>query len=171
MPYLKIYIHFVWSTKNRHPYLNTFESRQLVWNHIKENAKQKGIHVDFVNGYEDHCHCLISLGINQSVEKVMQLIKGESSYWINKNTDLFPNLKGEKFEWQSEYFALSVSESILKRVRNYIKNQENHHRKKSFGEEYDKIREVFSSSSDSSSHHPTEVGRNLVLRTRRDTSD
>jgi putative transposase len=147
MPYLKIYIHFVWSTKNRHPYLNTFESRQLVWNHIKENAKQKGIHVDFVNGYEDHCHCLISLGINQSVEKVMQLIKGESSYWINKNTDLFPNLKGEKFEWQSEYFALSVSESILKRVLNYIKNQENHHRKKSFGEEYDEIKGIFENES------------------------
>jgi REP element-mobilizing transposase RayT len=127
MPYLKIYIHFVWCTKNRYPFLNTIESRQLVWNHIKENAKQKGIHVDFVNGYEDHCHCLISLGINQSVEKVMQLIKGESSYWINKNPNLFPNLKGKRFEWQSEFFALSVSESILKRVRNYIKNQEAHH--------------------------------------------
>ncbi len=114
MPYLKIYIHFVWCTKNRYPFLNTIESRQLVWNHIKENAKQKSIHVDFVKGYEDHCHCLISQGINQSVEKVMQLIKGESSYWINHNPDLFPNLKGKKFEWQSEFFALSVSESILK---------------------------------------------------------
>lgn len=81
----------------------------------------------------------------------MQLIKGESSYWINKNPDLFQNLKGKRFEWQSEFFALSVSESILKRVRNYIKNQENHHRKKPFGEEYDKIKEVFSSSSSSSS--------------------
>jgi putative transposase len=83
------------------------------------------------------------LGINQSVEKVMQLIKGESSYWINQNPDLFPNLKGKKFEWQSEFFALSVSESILKRVRNYIKNQEVHHCKKSFDDEYEKIREVF----------------------------
>jgi putative transposase len=77
----------------------------------------------------------------------MQLIKGESSYWINKNIDLFPNLKGEKFEWQSEYFALSVSESILKRVLNYIKNQENHHRKKSFGEEYDEIKGIFENES------------------------
>lgn len=151
MPYLKIYIHFVWCTKNRYPFLNTIESRQLVWNHIKENAKQKGIHIDFVNGYEDHCHCLISLGINQSVEKVMQLIKGESSYWINQNPDLFPNLKGKRFEWQSEFFALSVSESILKRVRNYIKNQESHHSKKPFGEEYDKIKKVFEKKGDVSS--------------------
>ena len=61
----------------------------------------------------------------------------------NKNPDLFPNLKGKKFEWQSEFFALSVSESILKRVRNYIKNQEAHHSKKSFEDEYVQIRNVF----------------------------
>ncbi|WP_298306110.1 IS200/IS605 family transposase [Flavobacterium sp.] len=139
MPYLKIYIHFVWSTKNRFPYLNTIESRQLVWKHIKENAIKKDIHIDFINGYEDHCHCLISLKIDQSVDKIMQLIKGESSYWINKNNHLFPNLSGKKFEWQDEYFALSVSESILPRVRNYIKNQESHHKKRTFKSEYDEI--------------------------------
>ena len=123
MPYLKIYIHFVWCTKKREPFLNTLESRQLVWKHIKENAIQKGIYIDFINGYEDHCHCLISLNINQSVDKVMQLIKGESSFWINKNRHLFPNLKGRKFEWQDEYFALSVSESVVYKVRNYIKEE------------------------------------------------
>ena len=143
MPYLKIYIHFVWCTKNREPFLNTLESRQLVWKHIKENAIQKGIYIDFINGYEDHCHCLISLNINQSGDKVMQLIKGESSFWINKNRHLFPNLKGRKFEWQDEYFALSVSESVVYKVRNYIKNQEVHHKKKTFKEECDAIIEKY----------------------------
>jgi REP element-mobilizing transposase RayT len=143
MPYLKIYIHFVWSTKNREPFLNTIESRQKVWQHIKENAKSKGIYIDFINGYEDHCHCLISLGINQSVDKVMQLIKGESSFWINKNKELFPNLNGRKFEWQDEYFALSVSESVLDRVRNYIKKQEDHHSKKTYQDEYDEFFEKY----------------------------
>lgn len=143
MPYLKIYIHFVWSTKNRQPFLNTLESRQLVWNHIKENAKDKGIYIDFINGYEDHYHCLISLGVNQSIEKIMQLIKGESSFWINKNKHLFPNLEGRRFEWQEEYFALSVSESVLDKVRNYIRNQEAHHQKKDFKQEYDEIIEKF----------------------------
>ena len=143
MPYLKIYIHFVWCTKNREPFLNTLESRQLVWKHIKENAIQKGIYIDFINGYEDHCHCLISLNINQSIDKVMQLIKGESSFWINKNRHLFPNLKGRKFEWQDEYFALSVSESVVYKVRNYIKNQEVHHKKKTFKEECDAIIEKY----------------------------
>lgn len=80
MSYLKIYIHFVWTTKNRIPYLNTLKSRQIFWNLIKESAKEKGIHIDFINGYDDHCHCLVSLGPSQSIEKIMQLIKGESSY-------------------------------------------------------------------------------------------
>jgi len=129
--------------KKQRTIFETLESRQLVWKHIKENAIQKGIYIDFINGYEDHCHCLISLNINQSVDKVMQLIKGESSFWINKNRHLFPNLKGRKFEWQDEYFALSVSESVVDKVRNYIKNQEEHHKKKTFKEEYDEIIEKY----------------------------
>jgi REP element-mobilizing transposase RayT len=59
------------------------------------------------------------------------LLKGESSYWINKN-----KIFKTKFEWQDEYFAVSVSESSVNRVRDYIKDQENHHKKKSFNDEY-----------------------------------
>lgn len=134
MPFVKVYIHFVWSTKNRYPYLNTKELRNKVWNHIRENARKKGIFIDFVNGYDDHCHCLISLGVDQTIQKVMQLIKGESSFWINQQ-----GLTKEKFEWQQEYFAVSVSESILDKVRNYIKNQETHHQKKTFQDEFDEF--------------------------------
>jgi REP element-mobilizing transposase RayT len=105
-----------------------------MWNHIRENAKEKGIHIDFINGYSEHCHCLISLGVDQTIQKVMQLIKGESSFWMN-NQKLILN----KFEWQDEYFAVSVSESVLDKVRNYIKNQEQHHSKKTFDEEYDEF--------------------------------
>jgi REP element-mobilizing transposase RayT len=131
MPFIKVYIHFVWSTKNRIPFLETKEIRQKVWNHIKENSIKKGIFIDYVNGYSDHCHCLISLGSNQNIVKVVQLIKGESSFWINKK-----KLTKEKFQWQSEYFAVSVSESMIDKVRNYIKKQEIHHHKKTFQEEY-----------------------------------
>ncbi len=62
------------------------------------------------------------------------LIKGESSFWINKN-----HLTAEKFEWQDEYFAVSVSESLLDQVRSYIQNQEDHHSKKTFQEEYEEF--------------------------------
>jgi len=58
------------------------------------------------------------------------LIKGESSFWVNQN-----NLTPEKFSWQDDYFAVSVSESQVIAIINYIKNQEKHHSKKSFEEE------------------------------------
>jgi len=134
MPYIKVYIHFVWSTKNRKPFLSTKELRENVWQHIKGNAKEKGIYIDYINGYKDHCHCLVSLGIDQTIQKTMQLIKGESSYWINKE-----KIMNQKFEWQNEYFAVSVSESMVNKVRTYIKNQEKHHSTKSFQEEYEEF--------------------------------
>jgi REP element-mobilizing transposase RayT len=67
----------------------------------------------------------------QTIDKILMLLKGESSFWINKN-----KISCGKFEWQDEYFAVSVSESAVNRVRDYIKNQENHHKKKSFNDEY-----------------------------------
>jgi len=134
MAHVKVYIHFVWSTKNREAYLNTKELRKKVWQHIRENAKEKEIFIDFINGYAEHCHCLISLGTDQTIQQIMQLVKGESAYWINKN-----QLTEVKFEWQDEYFAVSVSESMLDKVRGYIKNQEEHHSKKTFQEEYDEF--------------------------------
>ena len=63
MAFIKVYIHFIWSTKNRVPFLDSSELRKKVWEHIKENAKEKGIFIDTINGYQEHCHCLISLGI------------------------------------------------------------------------------------------------------------
>ena len=64
----------------------------------------------------------------------MQLIKGESAFWFNKQ-----ELTKQKLEWQDEYFAVSVSESQIDMVRNYIKNQEGHHKHKTFQQEYDEF--------------------------------
>jgi putative transposase len=130
MPFVKVWIHFVWSTKNREPLLND-EIRQNVFRHIRENAKDKNIHIDFINGYVDHVHCLISLGTDQTIENIMRLIKGESSFWINKS-----NLCKTKFGWQDEYFAVSVSESNVPSVRKYVANQEEHHKTKGFDDEF-----------------------------------
>ena len=134
MPFVKVYIHFVWSTKNRESLLETKEIRDKVWFHIRENAMKKGIFIDFVSGYSQHCHCLVSLGVDQTISKIMQLIKGESSFWINKE-----GLTNQKFEWQDEYYGVSVSESMIERVRNYIKNQEVHHSSKSYDDEFDEL--------------------------------
>ena len=88
MPFAKVYIHFVWSTINRAPYLSTPELRIAMWKHIRENAKKKDIYIDFINGHMEHCHCLVSLGEDQTMRKTIQLIKGESSYWINKQMNI-----------------------------------------------------------------------------------
>lgn len=133
MSYIRIWIHCVWGTKNRIAYFDQDNKIQII-QHIKENAKEKNIYVDFLNGSREHLHCLISLNQNQTISKVMQLIKGESSFWINKN-----QLVIGKFEWADEYFAVSISESHLNKVRDYIKNQEMHHRKKTWEEEYNEL--------------------------------
>ncbi|RNL49551.1 IS200/IS605 family transposase [Pedobacter jejuensis] len=129
MSYVKIWVHLVFSTKNRQPYL-TKNIRYKLQSHIIENCKAKSIYLQAINGYTEHLHCLISLGKEQNIAKIAQLIKGESAYWVNKN-----NLTNETFIWQDDYFAVSVSESGVERVINYIKNQEKHHQWKSFNDE------------------------------------
>lgn len=130
MPYIKIWIHLIWSTKNRQAFLKK-EIKSKIISHIKENAQNKNIYIDFINGDVDHIHTLISLKSDQTIAKVAHLLKGESSHWINKN-----NLIYQEFAWQEEYIAVSISHSAVNKVRDYIKNQEEHHKKKSFAEEY-----------------------------------
>jgi putative transposase len=134
MGYLKVYIHFVWTTKNHVHYLQN-GIRQKVFDHIMDNAKIKGIHIDCINGYTDHVHCLISMSPTQSIAQVINLIKGESSFWINKN-----KLTPQKFEWQDDYWGESINkDDDLERVRKYIYNQEEHHRKVTYAEEYARL--------------------------------
>lgn len=133
MSWINVWLHFVWSTKDRMPFLRE-EIRVAIFEHIRQNAKEKGIYIDFINGYLDHVHCLISLKPDQTLETIMRLIKGESSHWINQQ-----NLIKSKFAWQDEYFVASVSESNVPSVRKYIASQEEHHSMVSFGEEFEKF--------------------------------
>jgi putative transposase len=133
MSFVNVMIHAVWGTKNRRPLLRK-EIRHTFYDHIITNAKTKGIFIDAVNGVDDHIHLLFGLNADLSIAKTVQLIKGESSYWINKQ-----GLLKDKFEWADEYYAASVSESLLPTLRNYINNQEEHHRKRTFAEECDEF--------------------------------
>jgi putative transposase len=132
MPFIKIMIHAVWGTKNRFPFL-VKEKRRVLIEHIKQDALDKKIYIDCMDGHTDHLHALISLGGTQHISGVMNQIKGGSSFWINNKSGLFK----QHFEWADEYFAVSVSESQLHKVRNYIHNQEEHHKKVTFAEEYE----------------------------------
>ncbi|CAN5495867.1 hypothetical protein BH10BAC2_BH10BAC2_12600 [soil metagenome] len=127
MPYIRVWIHYVWAVKKRQPILSD-PFRDKLFNHIRENAIVKDIYLDRVNGYVDHVHCLVSLGSDQTLEKVAQLIKGEASFWFNNKS----GFNTDHLEWQDEYFAVSVSESMLDTVRVYIDNQVEHHQKKLF---------------------------------------
>ena len=130
MSYAKIWIHAVWGTKDRERILSG-EVRKVLFRHIKENAREKRIFIDNLGGYLEHAHCLFTMNADTSLSKTMQFIKGESAFWVNNQKFL-----KSKFEWADEYFAVSVSESMVDKISNYIKNQEEHHKKISFVEEY-----------------------------------
>jgi REP element-mobilizing transposase RayT len=137
MSYVSNWLHCVWGTKWRHPYL-TGNVRAAMISHILENARMKKIYIDCLNGSTEHLHCLLSLDPDKSLSQVMQLIKGESSYWINRQ-----NLVTGKFSWAVEYYAGSLSVSDLPRVRKYILNQEKHHKVVSCEQEIETLVEVF----------------------------
>ena len=133
MSYIKLMVHTVWGTKNREPILLK-DKRDLLFSHIQYNARTKDIFIDTIGGHLDHIHCLISLGSDQNISKVMQQIKGESSFWANKE-----KLLDHKLFWAEDYFAASVSESSIAKVRGYINNQEEHHKKITFTQEYEQF--------------------------------
>lgn len=133
MSWSRIWVHLVFTTKNRDQILRE-NIRQNLFDHIKENAKAKEIYIDSIGGYSDHCHCLISLGKDQNISKIAQLLKGESSLWVNKQ-----KIFNYHFSWQNDYWAMSVSESGIDKVRSYILNQEQHHKKKTLNDEIDEI--------------------------------
>jgi len=137
MSHTKILVHNVWTTKNRIPYLYK-QIRPLVFNHILEYGETKDIHIEAVNGYTDHVHCLISLSRQQNISDCLKLIKGESSFWINKR-----KLIGVKFQWQDDFWAVSIGLSHLGNLRRYIWNQEAHHRKKTFKQEEDRFLQLY----------------------------
>lgn len=131
MSYVKIWIHAVWGTKHRTPVLQPPILAQLC-RHIRENAKIKEIYIDRINGHCDHIHVLMLLKSEYDISKQIQLLKGESAFWANKTKLLRGN-----FEWADKYFAASVSESRLPFVRRYIDNQQAHHGKRKFQDEFD----------------------------------
>jgi putative transposase len=137
MSYVRIWLHCVWTTKDRIPYLRD-QIRDEVISHIRKNAKLKDIYIDHINGYQEHLHSIISLGGTQNISDIMQKIKGESSYWINKN-----KLTRLKFEWQDDFYSVSVGIPQLDNLREYIRSQVHHHNKVSFQDELDKIIEEY----------------------------
>ena len=127
----KIYLHIVFSTKRRYPFLANREFRNEMHRYIGGTCNAIGCPVIAVGGAADHVHILCLLSRTRSVAEVVMDMKGQSSKWAKQ-----VRLSLRKFQWQRGYGVFSVSESAVETVRSYINNQEEHHRRKSFKEEY-----------------------------------
>ena len=135
--FTKIWIHAIWSTKDRHPFIHS-NVEHKIYHFISEQFREQGCPVSIINGMPDHVHCLFLLSPQKSIAEVIKQIKGSSSHYINQN-----NLIVDKFSWQTGYAAYSVSESVVDKVHNYIHNQKQHHAKKTFQQEYDEFIKLY----------------------------
>jgi putative transposase len=131
--YSKVWLHLVWCPKDRQPVLQPLLQEPL-YRHIIETAKHKRIHVAEINGMADHVHCLVQAYPRQSASEIANVLKGESSHWINAQ-----HLTLHHFAWQEGFSVFSVSESLVERVRAYIRGQKEHHRRMSFSAEVERL--------------------------------
>lgn len=129
--YSRCWVHLIWATLNREKSLTPAARTQLS-KFLSDYSQSKRIYmkINYVNA--DHVHVLIDLPTNYSLEDVAKLFKGSSSHWINQN-----RIIAGKFAWGRGYGAFSVSESKVDVVAKYIATQEEHHRQKSFAEEFE----------------------------------
>ena len=135
--YTQIHIQFVFAVKYRDGLIHSSfkdELYQYITGIIKANNQK----LLAINGMSDHIHILIGMRPTQSISELMQIIKANSSKWINEKKFL-----KVKFEWQEGYGAFSYSKSHVKNVINYIQNQEERHKIKTFQEEYLEFLEAF----------------------------
>jgi REP element-mobilizing transposase RayT len=120
----------VFSTKNRERWI-TSEVEERIWAYLGGIAKENKVHPIQIGGIEDHVHLLLGAPASLAPSKIAQLIKGGSSAWIHET---FPNMK--RFAWQDGYGVFSVSKSNIPEVVDYIRGQREHHRTRTFQEEY-----------------------------------
>jgi REP-associated tyrosine transposase len=123
-------IHCVWSTKNRASFLDS-NLRERLWPYLGGIARENRMKALAIGGTVDHVHILVSLPGTLSVAKAIQLLKGNSSKWIHET---FPKLTDST--WQEGYGAFSIGVSGVEATVTYIRNQEEHHRKRTFREEF-----------------------------------
>ncbi|HET6242917.1 MAG: IS200/IS605 family transposase [Bacteroidetes bacterium] len=133
----KIWIHAIWATKMRVPMIH-LPIEQKIYQFISEQLREQGCPVRIINGMPDHIHCLFLLNPQKSIAEVIKQIKGSSSHFVNQ-CDLIP----EKFSWQTGYASYSVSESVVEKVFQYIKNQKQHHHKKTYEKEYGEFLKLY----------------------------
>ena len=126
----RLHIHLVFSTKNRNPVI-VDDVRDSLHAYMATVLRNLGCVPILINSVEDHIHLLFDLARTVSISQAVENVKKASSKWIKTQGPGFAH-----FAWQSGYGAFAVSESNVEAVREYIANQREHHRQKTFQEEY-----------------------------------
>lgn len=126
----RLHIHLIFSTKHRQP-LITDPVRDALHAYMATVLKNLGCAPVLINSMPDHVHILFELARTVSVSQAVEEVKKSSSRWIKTQGTEFAS-----FAWQAGYGAFAVSESNVPTVRDYIAHQQEHHRRKSFQEEY-----------------------------------
>ena len=125
----KVYIHMIFSTKNREPAIGS-ECRSKLWAYLAGGLEALGCHPLKVGGVAEHMHALVELGRTITIGQLIGGIKVESSKWMKRDQGV------ANFSWQGGYGAFSVSASQREEVAQYIGNQAAHHAKQSFQDEF-----------------------------------
>jgi putative transposase len=128
--YTSLHYHLVFSTKNREPFIKK-EMRERIWAFLGGIARENKMKALCVGGTDDHIHILLMAPPAMPLSKMVQFLKGGSSKWIHET---FPEMR--RFAWQDGYGAFTVSKSQIPDIVRYIQGQEDHHRAKTFQEEY-----------------------------------
>ena len=130
----QVIIHIVFSTKNRDPFLSDDDIRKEMHSYLGGTCNNLDCPVIVIGGVSDHVHIILKFSRNISIAKLVGEIKRSSSKWIKTKGGMLT-----KFSWQNGYGVFSVGRSEIERVKSYILNQEEHHRKRSFQDEYRKF--------------------------------
>ena len=130
----QIYLHLVFSTKERKPFLQDPGIRDELHRYLGGTSNGLDCPVICVGGVADHVHILCELGRSVAVSDLARELKRESSAWLKTKS---AGLK--QFYWQNGYGAFSISPSHVEGVRTYIQTQEEHHRKESFQDEFRRL--------------------------------
>ena len=128
--YTQIHLHITFAVQNRQSLIHK-KWKEELYKFMTGIIQNNGHKLLQINGMPDHIHILIGFRPTQALSDLMRILKGESSEWINNM-----NFINGHFSWQSGYGAFSYSKSQVPTIINYIKNQEEHHKKKTFTEEY-----------------------------------
>ena len=128
--YTSLHLHIIFSTKNRLPWISQ-DIEKRIWDYLGGIARRNQMTPVRIGGIEDHVHVVVGVKPTMAPSKAAQLLKGGSSKWIHEE---FPSLAD--FEWQDGYGAFTVSKSNLPELCSYVDNQREHHRVRTFQEEF-----------------------------------